>query len=459
MKGGLLAPRSSPKDHLISMRCILLILDGLGDRASAALSGRTPLEAARTPHLDRLAAMGMTGLLHPWRLGYALPSELAHFLLFGYSWAEFPGRGYLEALGAGIPLGPEEVALLGRIFAVRRRRGELILVEEDPRVEEETARTLLAAVGEFTAQGVEVSFIPTGGIRGIVRLRGEVSAAVTDSNPIYEGRPLMEVQPLEGHEGDVRARRTARVLNAYAAWSHARLAAHPLNRARRRAGLSPLNAVGLQRAGQWRPVRPFGEKWGLRALAVAAGILYQGLCRFLGFRMAPVQDTADPARDLAGRLRQAARARQYDFVYVHTKAPDEAAHTKDPDHKRAVIETLDAALAVALEEIVPDPETLLVITADHATPSAGPMIHSGEPVPLLLLGKYTWRDRVERFAEIDCAQGALGLVRGEELMPLILNFLDRGKLMGLRDSPRDQPYFPGNYRSLRLGRQQGGDDD
>lgn len=441
------------------MRCILLILDGLGDRAYAALGGRTPLEAARTPHLDRLAAQGLTGLLHPWRLGYALPSELAHFLLFGYCLADFPGRGYLEALGAGIPLGPGEVALLGRIFAVRRRRGELILVEEDPRVEEETARALQEAIGHFAHQGVEVSFVPTGGIRGIVKLTGEVSAAVTDSNPIYEGRPLMEVQPVEGHEGDPRARRTAQVLNAYVAWSHARLAAHPLNRARRRAGLWPLNAAGLQRAGQWRPVMPFGEKWGLKPLAIASGILYRGLCRFLGFKMAPAQDTPDPGRDLAERLRQAARARQPDFVYVHTKAPDEAAHTKDPQHKRAVIEALDAALAVALEEIVPDPETLLVITADHATPSGGPMIHSGEPVPLLLVGKSTWRDRVARFDEVSCSQGALGLVRGEELMPLILNFLDRGKLMGLRDSPRDQPYFPGNYRPLRLGRQRGGDDD
>jgi 2,3-bisphosphoglycerate-independent phosphoglycerate mutase len=441
------------------MRCILLILDGLGDRAYDALGGRTPLEAARTPHLDRLAALGMTGLFHPWRPGAALPSELAHVLLFGYTLADFPGRGYLEALGAGISLEKQDVALLGRIFAVRRRRGELILQEEDPRVEEEVARSLQAAVEKFEYQGVEVTFIPTGGIRGIVKLSGEVSPAVTDSNPIYEGRPLMEVQPWEGHSADPRARRTAQALNAYVAWSHARLAAHPLNRARRRAGLAALNAVGLQRAGQWRPIMPFGEKWGLRPLAVAAGILYRGLCRFLGFTLAPATDTDDPARDLAARLTRAARARQYDLVYVHTKAPDEAAHTKDPHHKRAVIEALDEALAVALDEIVPDPDTLLVITADHATPSCGPMIHSGEPVPLLMVGKYPWRDRVRRFSEIDCAQGALGLVRGEELLPLILNFLDRGKLMGLRDSPRDQPFFPGRYRPLRLGREKGGQHD
>ena len=78
------------------------------------------------------------------------------------------------------------------------------------------------------------------------------------------------------------------------------------------------------------------------------------------------------------------------------------------------------------------------------------MIHSGEPVPLLMVGKYTWRDQVARFDEISCSQGSLGLVRGREIMYLILNFLDRGKLAGLRDAPRDQPYFPGKFKPFRI---------
>ena len=96
------------------MRCILLILDGLGDRGHAALDGQTPLQAASTSNLDRLAALGMTGLYHAWLQGMALPSEIAHFLLFGYDLSEFPGRGYIEALGLNIPLEEQEVALLGR---------------------------------------------------------------------------------------------------------------------------------------------------------------------------------------------------------------------------------------------------------------------------------------------------------------------------------------------------------
>jgi 2,3-bisphosphoglycerate-independent phosphoglycerate mutase len=434
----------------LPMRCILLILDGLGDRGHAILDGRTPLQSARTPNLDRLAALGMTGLFHPWLQGMAFPSEIAHFLLFGYDVADFPGRGYIEALGENIPLGAQDVALLGRIFAVRKSKNELILEVEDPEVEKASCLELQAAIQNFQWQGVEITFVPTGGIRGIVVAKGDVSPEITDSNPIYEGRPLMEVLPWEIAPDRAKAAHTAQALNRYTLWSYEHLSRHPLNKARKRHGQPPLNAVGLQRAGQYKPVLPFGEKWGFKALAIAAGPIYRGLSHHLGLKIMPVKDTDRPVADLRQRLELAHKAKDYDFVYVHTKAPDEAAHTKDPLTKRDVITALDEALGFAVQEIVTDPETLLVITADHATNSDGRMIHSGESVPLLMVGKYTRRDEVTQFDEVSCARGALGLVRGGELMWLILNFLDRSKLVGLMDSPRDQPFFPGKYTPIKL---------
>ncbi|MFZ5449007.1 MAG: alkaline phosphatase family protein [Thermodesulfobacteriota bacterium] len=432
------------------MRCILLILDGLGDRGHAVLNGQTPLQAASTPNLDRLAALGMTGLYHPWLQGMALPSEIAHFLLFGYDFAGFSGRGYIEALGENLPLGDQDVALLGRIFSVRKKKDELVLVVEDPKVDQATCLELQKAIQTFHWKGADITFEPTGGIRSIVIVKGDVSPEITDSNPIYEGRPLMEVLPWEKAQDVENARRTAQALNRYAIWGYQQLSRHPLNKARVRQGLAPLNAVGLQRAGQYKPVPPFKEKWGLKALAIAAGPIYRGLSQYLGLEIVPVKDTDRPEADLQERLELAHKAKDYDFIYVHTKAPDEAAHTKNPLIKRDAIAALDGVLSFALEKILPDPETLLVITADHSTNSDGKMIHSGESVPLLMVGKYTRRDQVTQFNEVSCAQGALGLVRGGELMWLILNFLDRGKLVGLMDSPRDQPFFPGNYKPLKL---------
>jgi 2,3-bisphosphoglycerate-independent phosphoglycerate mutase len=305
-------------------------------------------------------------------------------------------------------------------------------------------------IRHFRHEDLELEFIPTKGIQGIVRMRGEAAAAITDSNPIYEGRPLMEVLPFATHRESVPARNTAAALNRYLTWCYHRLSAHPLNDQRLRLGLPPINAVATQRPGRFQPVRPFPEKWGLRSLAIASGALYKGLSQYLGMTLQPVNDTDRPGDDLRQRLELAASATDFDFIYVHTKAPDEAAHTKDPEIKRAVLEALDKAFAFALKTIVTDPDTLLVITADHSTNSAGLMIHSGESVPLCMIGRYTRRDAVKRFDEVSCAGGALGAVRGRELMYLVLNFLDRGKLHGLMDSPWDQPFFPGKYKPLTL---------
>jgi 2,3-bisphosphoglycerate-independent phosphoglycerate mutase len=433
------------------MRCILVILDGLGDRGIAAFGGKTPLQQARTPNLDHLAALGMNGLLHPWLQGITLPSEIAHFLLFGYDLKDFPGRGYIEALGENIPVGPGEIALLARIFAVRKDQGHLVLEVEDPKLDPETCLTLQEEIRHFRHEGLEVEFIPTKGIGGIVLVKGEEAAPeITDSNPIYEGRPLMEVLPCATHHHDLRARKTAAALNLYLTWCYHRLSAHPLNHQRQQAGLPPINAVGTQRAGRWKPVQAFPEKWGLRSLAIASGALYKGLSQYLGMDRHPVPDTDRPGEDLRQRLELARSATDYDFIYVHTKAPDEAAHTKIPDRKRAVLEDLDKAFAVALEDANADSDTLWVITADHSTNSAGRMIHSGESVPLCMVGRYPRRDAVKRFDEVSCAGGALGTVRGRELMYLILNFLDRGKLFSLMDSPWDQPFFPGRYKPLAI---------
>lgn len=424
-------------------RCILIILDGLGDHGHASLGGRTPLMAACTPNLDQLAALGMNGLYHASWQGLALPSEMAHFLMFGYELADFPGRGYLEALGAGIPLDLKDVALLGRIFTVQERDHQLFLAVEDPKVDTATCLALQREIQHFQAAGVEVEFVPTIGIQGLVRLRGDVSPDITDSNPIQEGRPLLQVLPVAGRETHPAALRTCQALNAYLPWSYRVLSQHPLNRQRQARGLPPLNAVGLQRAGRYKAIPSFADKWGLRPLALATGTLYRGLSQYLGMTLLPVKDSQHPEADLRQRLLLAREQQDYDFIYIHTKAPDGAAHTKNPHHKKRVIELLDRAFAYALNAIVPDPNLLLVITADHSTNSAGAMIHSGETVPLTMLGAFTRRDAVSRFDEVSVAAGALNLVRGAELMYLILNFLDRGKLAGLRDAPVDQPYTPG----------------
>ncbi len=432
------------------MRCILLVLDGLGDKGHRCFGGKTPLQAAHTPNLDRLAALGMNGLYHSYLQGTALPSEIAHFLMFGYGLDEFPGRGLLEAMGEGIAISDGEVYVLARIFSVKRKKEMLVLQNESPVLDGKTCRMLQKSIKHYNQGDVSIEFIPTRGILGILRLRGDVSAHITDSNPMYEGRPLMEVLPVSGCANPEKACATAGAMNEYLRWCYRSLSEHPLNRERTRKGLLPVNAMGTQRPGMKRNIDSFKEKWGLRSLSISSGPVYHGLCSLLGMEIHRVAEMADPERDLRRRLRLAKEATDFDFIHVHTKAPDEAAHTKDPAHKKTVIESLDRALGYALDEIVPDDELLLIITSDHSTASAGSMVHSGETVPLTCAGKYTRRDNVCVFDEISCAAGSLGQVRGKELMYLVLNFLDRGKLWGSMDSPVNQPFFPGMYKALRI---------
>jgi len=260
----------------------------------------------------------------------------------------------------------------------------------------------------------------------------------------------MEVLPLRSLADDRRTRETAGFLNAYLRWSYRTLSEHPLNSERMKMGFPPINAVGTQRAGMMGRLPSFSEKWGLKGLIIASGAVYHGIGEVIGMDIQKVGDTDDPGRDLRARLERAHRALEYDFIHVHTKVTDEAGHTKNPLIKKRVIEAVDTALDYAVKEIVPDENVLFIVTADHSTAASGTMIHTGESVPLVMTGKYVRRDEVRKFDEVSCAAGGLSLVRGKELMYLVLNFLDRGKLWGLMDSPDDQPFSPGRYSPLMV---------
>jgi 2,3-bisphosphoglycerate-independent phosphoglycerate mutase len=432
-------------------KCILILLDGAGDRSYRRLGHQTPLQAAATPILDRLAALGSNGLYHAAAQGQALPSENAHFAMFGYAPEHFPGRGALEALGAGIALGKADVAILAHLASLKRQGPHLLLTDGKPLCSAADADQFFARIRSWENKGVRIDFTRTEGLRGILMLRGDVSPRVTDTDPVAHGRPIMAPQAWKKFADDPAARRTARALNAYLGSIYRQLDALPLNRRRITEGAPPINGMATQRAGRLKTVPPFKQQNGLRGLSIASGIVYHGLGAYIGMDCRRATDSGNPGADLAQRLTEAHQAlNQYDFVHVHTKTPDEAAHAKDPLAKKKVLESLDRGIGRAIAPLLADPEILIVATADHSTPSSGPLIHSGESVPLIFCGPGIRRDRVWTFDEISAADGALGPVRGRELMYLVLNHLDRAKLQGLMDTPVDQPYWPGRSAPFRV---------
>jgi 2,3-bisphosphoglycerate-independent phosphoglycerate mutase len=312
-------------------------------------------------------------------------------------------------------------------------------------------RQLFDSLEGFECDGVALKLHPTNGMFSVLTMRGDVAPHITDTNPMVDGRLIPKVLPLAPYADDPPTRRTARILTEYLKWAHRRLTDAPLNRARRASGDIPVHGLVTQRAGRLKPCLPMRTRYGLRGLSIASGTIYAGLARFTGMDFIMVPDTDDPGADLAQRISLAReKADDYDFIHVHTKAPDQAAHSKAPDAKVRVVESIDRGLARSLEPLLEDENVLLAVTADHSTPSCGKLVHSGEPVPLMFIGTGVRRDAVKTFDEISVAGGCLGAMRGRELLFSILNYLDRARLVGIHDSPAPVEYWPSDHEPFIL---------
>jgi 2,3-bisphosphoglycerate-independent phosphoglycerate mutase len=430
------------------MRSLLvLLLDGLGDRAHPAHGGRTANEAARTPNLDALAARGSTGLLSPLGPGRAPSSEVAHWAILGYPPSEFPGRAVLEARGHGHSPASGEVLAHAALRTTERRDGAIWVTGRAGPGDAADAGTLLGTIPRRTvgALGMELRpLVPERG-EGVLVITGGAHDAVTDSDPFFRDRlPMLRPRPLEP-----AAAATARAAELWSRATLRGLAGHPVNASRRRGDRPSLDAVTLKWWGRPREAPTFRARHGLDGVLIASSPFLAGLAETMGLRFVPSPDGGDPAAALRDRLARARTALDDDagFVFCHLKATDEAGHTKDPAVKRRTIEVLDGALEGLRGRFA---DAIVCVTGDHATPTSPEVIHSGDPVPFLLAGPGVRADRVERFGELDCAEGLLGRLTGPDVMPVLLNAADRPLFLGSRPTPVPSPQgFPADAEPLR----------
>ncbi len=434
------------------MKIILILLDGIGDRSYKILNNRTPLQEAHTPNLDRLARLGSNGLFHASHMGQCLPSEMAHYLLFGYDQENFPGRGLLEAVGEGVFFNDGDILSLAHLSSVIWNGGVPVLTHGRKAIkgDSEKIEQLFRAVTPYETQGVRFKLCRTGPNDAILVISGDVSPHVSDSDPMTIGRPMAKVKTVSGNPEPEKAAKTADALNNYLSYCHSILSGHEVNRRRTEANLPSANFLATQRCGRRTPQESFYDLWGLRGMVIASGSVYMGLAHELGLKPFRVKDSNDPGKDLKERVRIAVTDTSHDFIHVHTKAPDEAGHTKDPLRKKEVIELLDRGLGEFTKQVEEGNDLLALITADHSTPSSSTLIHSGEPVPVTLVGPNVRRDEVTAFDEISAAWGCLGLLRGQELMLMALNYSDRSVLHGHRLGKKEALHFPDTYEPFKL---------
>jgi 2,3-bisphosphoglycerate-independent phosphoglycerate mutase len=401
---------------------VVLLLDGLGDRASEAHGGRTANEAAWTPCLDALAAGGSCGLLWPLGPGRAPSSEVAHWAMLGYAAEESSGRAVMEALGHGQEVDPLDVLAFASLRLAELRGGELWATGRPAASGGWAADALAAAAPPLSAEGLDLAVAPLGPPaspgEGILRVAGGGHDGVTDTDPFLRDRqPVMRPVALVAE-----AAATARAAEA---WSRA--AVRPASDGR-------LTAVTLKWWGRLRRVPAFRDRHGLDGVIVGASPFLAGLARSLGMAFVQAPEGADPAAAMRDRIGRARRALDdgATFVLAHLKAPDEAGHTKDPRVKRETIEAIDTAFRDCGERFG---DTILCVTGDHATPTDPAVIHSGDPVPFLIRGPGVRTDRVDRFGELDFGAGILGRITGGDVMPLLLNAADRPLYLGSRPTP------------------------
>ena len=382
-------------------KIVLLVMDGLGGIPHPD-TGRSELEAARTPNLDRVARTSLMGLSVPVAYGITPGSGPGHLALFGYDPIQYQiGRGILEALGLELEVGPGAIAARGNYCTLDE--AGTITDRRAGRMATRLNAELSAQLAEVRVDGAEIT-IGSGREHRLAAVFQWVSAsagpadgfhdALTDSDPQREGEPPRTVTATSAE-----AEETARVVRDFLEQASRILRdRHPSN------GLVLRGFSGMPTLPQMPDV------YLLNPAAIASYPMYRGLAKLAGM---DVLTTGDAIEDEFDTLRHAWD--QHDFFFVHYKATDTAGEDGDYQRKVQAFERIDRALP-ALLDLDPD---VLVVAGDHATPTAlgG---HSWHPVPLMIRSRWSPYGDADGFSERACARGLLGTIPASEIMPIAL---------------------------------------
>ncbi len=410
-------------------KAILIICDGMGDRPVKEHSYATPLEAANTPNLNKLAEEGLFGLMDPISPGVRPGSDVAHLAILGYNPYEcYAGRGSLEAAGAGIQLKPGDIAFRAN-FATASE--DLTIVDRRAGRIKTGTKELAEALNQIkieSVNGVSIEFYPTIEHRGVLIFRGEkLSKNVSDTDPHVVGVKPLKSKPLDD---TIEAERTAKALNEFTEKSFQVLKNHKVNLDRVKAKEKPANIILVRGAGSYFKLKTLQEKYGVKTAAIAAVALVRGVCRIAGMDIIDVKGaTGGLNTNFNGKADEAAKAiKNYDFVLLHVKATDVASHDGNFKAKVDAIENIDKTVGRLINQVDLN-ETYIAVTADHCTPISF-KDHSGDPVPILIYGPETFHSGVKKFCEKTAPQGNLCRIKGVDIMAILTNYMGVSEKFG-----------------------------
>lgn len=402
------------------MKHIIILGDGMADHPIERLGGKTPLQYLQPEYMTRLAAAGRTGRLLTVPEGYSPGSEVANTSIMGYDLDEvYEGRGPLEAASIGYEMRPDDFAIRCNIITladgkIKNHHGGHLATEEGD--------LLIRYLNEHLATE-RIRFITGIQYRHLLVIRGgnkHIVCAPPHDHPEEPWQPLLvKAEPnAPVEEGRMTAEETAELINDLIVKSQQLLARHPFNQGRPVAANSIWPWSGgyrpkMQTVQQMYPQVKKGAV--ISAVDLIRGIgKYAGLERLVCEGMTGLADT-----NYEGKAELAIKALQqdYDFVFLHVEASDEAGHDGDLDLKLKTIENLDRRIVRPIYEAVQTMEepVSIAVLPDHPTP-VEIRTHLGEPVPLLVWHRGITPDDVVNFDEVSCASGSYGLLRFQQFM-------------------------------------------
>jgi 2,3-bisphosphoglycerate-independent phosphoglycerate mutase len=368
------------------MKYIILLGDGMADRPHAKLGGKTCLQAAKTPNLDRLATVGQVGMVHTVPEGFPPGSDVANLTVMGYDPRKYyTGRSPLEAASIGVKLGPDDVAFRCNLVTLRilggkssAGRGRRAVMEDFSagHITTEEARLLIEELdGKLGSD--RIRFYPGVSYRHLMVWKsGKEKIECTPPHDIQD-KDIQDYLPRG--EGD-------ETINALMEASTDILMAHPVNKTRLDNGKRPANSIWFWGQGK-RPSMPtFREKYGIEGAMISAVDLTKGIGIYAGFEVINVPGaTGWLDTNYVGKAEHALWAlKSKDLVYVHVEAPDEAGHTGDLKNKIKAIEDFDEfVVGNIMHGMKQFDEYRIMVLPDHPTPIEI-RTHSNEPVPFAI---------------------------------------------------------------------------
>lgn len=412
------------------MKLVYVLLDGVGDLPHPSLNDLTPLEAAYTPNMDKLARKGVMGRVYSVGKNISPESDVAVFSMLGYKFKheDYVGRGVIEAIGSNIDFRDGDLALRGNFATIDSKMNI-----KDRRVgrsltKEEAVKMVDAIKKEVKLTNATFKLVHTTGHRVVLSIRsnkGPLSAEISNTDPAYErvkgmgiAKEKIDMKVQKCYPLADEAKFSAKLVNEFTTKSIKVMKNHQVNLERKKNKMLEANCILLRDAGNKIPrLKQISERYGLKFASIVDMPVEKGIARVLNM----------PFTEAGGLLDYESKARkvgslleEYDAVYVHLKGPDEFGHDGDAWGKKKSIEDIDKRFFATLLDSID--EAAVIISGDHSTPCIKKG-HSADPIPLLISYDKLESDNSNRFTEHYAKLGSLGELMGYQVLSKAVEIL------------------------------------